>query len=118
MYSGYFLFRSNLKLNDKNQSQLLGEHYLDKYPDHFLSDSVLFLLAENFFENKNFDTAYNYLLANIFVWYNNEGRRDLMTDSGFRSANILKMTQLNNTERKLKLSISKLADCYGFYRLI
>jgi len=62
-YTEYFSFCSTIK-DDSLNSQVdnLGNNYLIKFPDFFLSDSVLFLIAEKKFNNGSYRTAYNYYL--------------------------------------------------------
>jgi len=58
-YVDYFVFRSAIKLNNHSDDITShGSNYLNNYPDHFLADSVKFLLAEYYFQSGIYSKAY------------------------------------------------------------
>lgn len=60
-YTEYFNFRSVIKLNsDYNKINWSGIRYLNKYSKHYLADSVRYLMAEFYFKNGEYSSAYDY----------------------------------------------------------
>jgi TolA-binding protein len=59
-YVDYFLFLSAYKKNNIRLIDVLSSQFFKKYSDHFLSDSVLYHLADHEFSRKNYTLAFRH----------------------------------------------------------